>query len=238
MNHTKISVIVLFVFGMVACQSTEKLVTEKLVTEKLASYGPPFDAEWHKKALQSKRELKKMVYKWTSYEDIVHSANRDIMISELGIKKWSFGLHLLQCTPIDSYNIFYDDLMNWTPDQPIEKIMKLDTSIYKTLISSNKIFFEAYYHDFLNKRPFLTQPICRLGSDYLSDAYFVKKLPIFSISVFKNPAWAHDPLSSDILYVYIEEGVYKCFSGTKYFLLSDYIATLKSRSVKNNGYTR
>lgn len=233
MNHTKISVIVLFVFGLVACQSTEKLVTEKL-----ASYGPPFDAEWHKKALQSKRELKKKAYnRWLSYEDIVHDANRDIMISELGIKKWSYGMHSLQCTPIDSYNIFYDDLMNWTPDQPIEKIMKLDTSIYKTLISSNKIFFRANYHD-LNKRPFLGQTICRLGSDYLSDAYFVKKLPIFSISVFKNLAWAHSPLSSDILYVYIEEGVYKCYKGTKYFLLSDYIATLKSRSVKNNGYTR
>lgn len=222
----------IFTVILFAC-ITSCQTTEKIRTKKLASYGTPFDVEWHKEILKYEKELKKVAFEETTYESIVDDWNRDVLLSELGITEKNYNIRKLETIPIENYVILYENLKNWTPDKPIEKIMELDTTLIKTILSINNIFIGAIYYG-QDKKFDAAQPIRRLGSDYLSDAYYVKKLPIFSITVAKNKEKIFQILATENLYVYKEDGVFKCICNNKFYLLSDFLVFLLNDSKRNS----
>ena len=232
MKNTYTIFAVVLLVCMSACQSTEKIRTKKL-----ASYGQPFDVEWHKEIRKYEKEFKKEIYELFTYENIVDDWNRDVSISELGITEKNYGMRKLESIPIENYVIIYDNLKNWTPAKPIEEIMELDKTLIKNLLSINKIFISA--GNFGKDKEFeCSQSILRLGSDYLSDAYYVKKLPIFSITVAKSRSMTGFLSATENLFVYKEDGVYKCICNNQFFLVTDFLQKLLNTPDRNMKFSR
>ena len=225
MNHTIKTVIVLFVFGMVACQSTEKITTKKL-----ASYGPPFDVAWHKKIIGYKAELSKSSFEETPYE-YFQNPNTNINFLELGLTEKNYKEHTLLSIPIANYTIHMDSLKKWTPAIPIETYMVLDTTLIKNLLSFKKTIIQATYFTG-SKGIFTSQSFTKLGSKCLSEAYFEKKLPIISIMTITDRFDSQAVFANYMIYAYKENGEFKCLFRNKCIYLSEALMSIKNFKVK------
>ena len=233
MKNTYIIFAIVLLVCMSACQTSEKIRTKRL-----ASYGPPYDVEWHKEVRKYENEFKKDYFEDVTYEDIVGNWNRDVSMSELGITEKNYGMRKLESIPIENYVIIYENLKNWTPAKPIEELMELDKNLIKNVLSINNIFIKAVNYSGQDRNYVGSQPILRLGSDYLTDAYYVKKLPIISITVAKSRATTDDLGASENLFVYKEDGVYKCICNNQFFLVTDFLQKLLNTPDRNMKFSR